>query len=151
ASQSGILQVDTQWRILFANRRMAEMLACPLDELIGSSYVDYLHESERSAGDALMRQLASGDLDHVYTERHYVRKDGSDFWGYLSGRRLEGSDGTLKGLVGTITDITERKRMQEIMVQTEKMVMIGGLTAGMAHELNNPLGAILQNIQNIKR
>ncbi len=151
ASQSGIIQVDKQWRILFANRRMAEMLACPLEELIGTSYVDHLHESERSAGDSLMKQLASGEIDHVYTERRYLRKDGSEFWGYLSGRRLEGSDGKLKGLVGNITDITERKRIQEVMAQTEKMLMIGGLAAGMAHELNNPLGAILQNIQNIQR
>ena len=151
ASQSGIVQVDMEWRILFANRRMAEMLACPLKNLIGSSYVDHLHKSERSAGDTLMRQLATGEIDHVYTERHYIREDGSDFWGYLSGRRLEVSDGILKGLVGIITDITERKQMQELMVQTEKMVMIGGLAAGMAHELNNPLGVILQNIQNIQR
>lgn len=151
ASQSGIIQVDTEWRILFANRRMAEMFASSMEELIGSSYVDHLHESERSVGEALMKQLASGEIDHVYTERRYIRKDGSDFWGYLSGRRLEGSDGTLKGLVGNITDITERKRLQEIMAQTEKMLMLGGLAAGMSHELNNPLGAILQNSQNIQR
>lgn len=151
ASQSGIVQVDTEGRIQFANRRMAEMLACPLEELIGSLYVNHLHDSERSDAKASLGQLASGKLGHVCTERRYLRKDGSDFWGYLSGRRLDGPDGAVKGLVCTITDITERKRIQDIMVQTEKMTMIGGLAAGMAHELNNPLGAILQNVQNIQR
>jgi PAS domain S-box-containing protein len=50
-----------------------------------------------------------------------------------------------------IRDITERKRTQEILVQTEKMMAIGGLAAGMAHEINNPLGVILQAGQNIAR
>ncbi|PCI46563.1 MAG: hypothetical protein COB43_13730 [Oceanospirillales bacterium] len=50
-----------------------------------------------------------------------------------------------------IDDVSQRQRMEEIMVQTEKMMTVGGLAAGMAHEINNPLGAILQNLQNIRR
>ncbi len=50
-----------------------------------------------------------------------------------------------------IRDITERKQTQELLVQTEKMMAVGGLAAGMAHEINNPLGVILQAAQNIVR
>jgi PAS domain S-box-containing protein len=50
-----------------------------------------------------------------------------------------------------IDDITEHERLEEMMVQTEKMTMVGGLAAGMAHEINNPLAAIMQNAQNIQR
>lgn len=50
-----------------------------------------------------------------------------------------------------IDDVTEHVRIEEIMMQTEKMMMVGSLTAGMAHEINDPLGAILQNAQNIER
>jgi polar amino acid transport system substrate-binding protein len=45
------------------------------------------------------------------------------------------------------TDITERKKIQELMIQTEKMMSVGGLAAGMAHEINNPLSGIMQNVQ----
>ncbi|WP_235727669.1 cache domain-containing protein [Maridesulfovibrio frigidus] len=54
-------------------------------------------------------------------------------------------------LLIVMRDITERKKMQEIMIQTEKMMSVGGLAAGMAHEINNPLGVILQVTQNIIR
>ncbi|MBI9110880.1 PAS domain S-box protein [Maridesulfovibrio ferrireducens] len=59
--------------------------------------------------------------------------------------------GDIKGAVIRIDDATERARIEEIMIQTEKMMSIGGLAAGMAHEINNPLGGILQGIQNIIR
>ncbi|HTP05167.1 MAG TPA: PAS domain S-box protein [Nitrospirota bacterium] len=58
---------------------------------------------------------------------------------------------SVTGVVLRIEDVTERARIQELMVQTEKMMSIGGLAAGMAHEINNPLGIITQAAQNIER
>lgn len=49
------------------------------------------------------------------------------------------------------TNITEQRKAREKMVETEKMATVGGLAAGMGHELNNPLGIIVQGVQNIKR
>jgi PAS domain S-box-containing protein len=57
----------------------------------------------------------------------------------------------VEGAVIRVDDVTARVRMQEVMVQTEKMMSVGGLAAGMAHEINNPLGAMLQSTQNILR
>jgi len=56
-----------------------------------------------------------------------------------------------EGAVIRVDDVSHKVRMEEMMVQTEKMISIGGLTAGMAHELNNPLGAILNGAQNLSR
>ena len=56
-----------------------------------------------------------------------------------------------KGVVVRIDDVTSRVRMEELMVQTEKMMSVGGLAAGMAHEINNPLGGIMQGAQNLER
>ena len=48
-------------------------------------------------------------------ERRYVRADGTDFWGYLAGRRHEDAEGNLVSLVGIIADITERKQAEEAL------------------------------------
>ncbi len=55
-----------------------------------------------------------------------------------------------EGAVIRLDDVTERVRIEEMMVQSEKMMSVGGLAAGMAHEINNPLAGILQNMQVIR-
>ena len=116
-SLAGILLFNSEGKIIFANQSMAKMLGYTLSELIGTYYLDHLHASERAIAENNMRRHITGDIDSVSTERHYVRKDGSEFWGYVSAKRLEDSDGKLKSLVAIIADISERKRMEERIFQ----------------------------------
>jgi len=55
------------------------------------------------------------------------------------------------GVVILIDDVTDKTHLENMMIQNEKMMSLGGLAAGMAHEINNPLGIISQGIQNILR
>jgi len=57
----------------------------------------------------------------------------------------------LSGAVIRIDDVTVRVQLENMMIQTEKMMSLGELAAGTAHEINNPLSAILQGVQNIER
>ncbi|HPJ96948.1 MAG TPA: ATP-binding protein [Syntrophales bacterium] len=57
----------------------------------------------------------------------------------------------VSGAVVRVDDVTERISMEEMMIQSEKMLSVGGLAAGMAHEINNPLGVIMAATQNVVR
>ncbi len=80
-----------------------------------------------------------------------LRKDGTERLVSVNARLLWDDNGTPASVIASGTDVTEQVKMGDLMAQTEKMMMVGGLAAGMAHEINNPLGIIMQNIQNIKR
>ncbi len=112
----------------------------------------------RPVGDVL--PLLEGHLDKVRTaiqeghalenERFTVRDPGQDPRHYDLVVFPLVANGT-QGAVVRLDDVTNRVQIEEMMVQTEKMMSVGGLAAGMAHEINNPLGGILQACQNIER
>ena len=55
----------------------------------------------------------------------------------------------VEGVGIRVDDVTEEVRMQEMMIQSEKMLSVGGLAAGMAHEINNPLAGMMQTADNM--
>jgi len=80
-------------------------------------------------------------------EVEFRRKNGSHVLCSVSGQII--TIGQERFLLAVIRDVTELKRMQEMMIQSEKMVSVGGIAAGIAHEINNPLGIIVQTAQNL--
>ena len=116
-SHSGIIMIDPDGNVSFANKRMAEMLSCTLPELIGSPYHDRLHPDELQGSDNLVEQLLNRESDNGATERHYLRCDGSDFWGYVTNTRLKEISGTPQALISVVTDITDSKRQQLALLE----------------------------------
>ena len=144
-SRAGIILVESNGVISFANQGLADMFGYPLNKIIGFKYPKLVHPDQRNIGDNTMQQLIAGHIDYVALERHYIRMDGTDFWGFLTGRRHEDADGNLISLIGIIADITERKQLEYDLRQAQKMESIGTLTGGVAHDFNNLLTAIIGN------
>ncbi len=72
-------------------------------------------------------------------------------WYYIDMLIYPMEESGVDGAVIRIDDVTRHVQLEDMMIQAEKMTTVGGLAAGMAHEINNPLGIILQSAQNLRR
>ncbi len=161
-SSVGIIIIDASGRIIQANQRMAELFACPLEKMIGTGYTSFVHPDELSEGTNCMQALIEDRIDTVYTEMHYLSGNGGDLWGFLSSRRMVGSNGEFIGLVGVILDITDRRQMEKKLQQTNRDLEIAigksnelaeqarqssaaksEFLANMSHEIRTPLNGVI--------
>ena len=148
----GIIMIDPAGRVSFWNRAAEDLFGFRKNEIIGKDLHTYLapaqfHERYRQAFSEFQR-TGEGQVLGKTIEIQCMRKNGDLFPAELSLSPLQ-----LKGewhAVGIVRDISERKKTQEFLIQSEKMLSIGGLAAGMAHEINNPLAGILSNVQMLR-
>ena len=85
----------------------------------------------------------------VFEAEQYC-KDGRIILTSNNVRILPGPDQQPINVIGVTRDITERKKTHELIIQSEKMLSLGGLAAGMAHEINNPLAGMIQSAQVVR-
>ena len=112
-SRVAIFLLDQQGRVRQANQHMADMFGCELDALIGSSYVSLPHPAERALARRNIEALLSNAVTSIEADRRYQRFDRSEFWGHLSSSRFTDARGQEDGIIGVITNITERKQAQD--------------------------------------
>jgi len=143
---SALIALDEQLYVTQWNHEATVLSGTPLDEALNQPifiafeplkpFLPQLKETVEKHRVAKIERVTWPKDDDL---RHYA----------LTFYPLMGGGG--RGVVIRIDDITQRLSLEEMMVQSEKMLSVGGLAAGMAHEINNPLGAILHNVQNIRR
>ena len=145
----GVVGEDRDGRCVFVNRAAVEMLRCSREELLGRDLHAAIHHSRPDgstypAAECPMRSVVQTGEARRGRDEALVRKDGTTFPIEYSAHPIR-RDGRTEGIVVTFTDISERKRNEEHLLQSAKLESLGVLAGGIAHDFNNILTGILGN------
>jgi len=160
-SSAGIALIAPDSRYIAANLALQKMLGYTEEELQRLTALELTFEEDRAATEAILAECAEGQQRDYRIEKRYRCKDGSVIWADLSTVFVPASGATPAFFSAVIVDITERKRAEEEikrirrleqeMRQASRTEIMGGLTASLAHELNQPLTAVQSNAQAARR
>jgi len=132
---------DRDGTITLAEGGPLSRLSLPPGGLVGRCVYDVYREVPAIVQSA-RRVLEGGE-----TFTHSVSVDGVEFETWLA--PIRGPEGVITGAIGVATDVTERAQMQRKFLQTDRLVSLGTLAAGVAHELNNPLTYVTESLAGI--
>lgn len=137
-------QLDSEGRIQYISNSVFEITGYKEEELLGTLTHSQFYTSPVDHEKYLNEIFDKGSVCNF--EEYLLKKDKTHWWASTNARIIKDVNGTVVGYEGSIRDITESKKMKALMVQNEKMLSVGGLAAGMAHEINNPLAGIMQSV-----
>lgn len=141
-----LIGVDTKGLVTMWNREAEKISYLPVLDAMGKKITDIFPELDIAMG---MANVANTHKQPQIKEKVVHPFHGSGVWADIVVYPLTHEVG--HGSVIRIDNVSTRVKMKNLMVQTEKMKTIAGLSAGMAHEINNPIGCIVQSAQNILR
>ncbi len=132
SAAQAILRVDQSGRIVLANRRAEEMFGCNRAELLECAMEDRLPGSNWDAACWGDMGIGAGLVGR--------RGDGSEFPAEVSLNTIETAEGTFA--IAFVTDISDRKQLEEQLMRAHKMEAVSRLAGGVAHDFNNLLTVI---------
>jgi PAS domain S-box-containing protein len=145
ATTDGIIKIDDGARIVFVNRRFVEMLGYEPSELIGRSIFDLMSAAAQLIARDVFDKRSQRSVDAVDTMLRH--KDGNDISVNVAGSPLFDGAGRHVGYLGVVRNVTERQKLQSQLMVSDRMASVGTLAAGVAHEINNPLAAVMANLE----
>jgi PAS domain S-box-containing protein len=159
-SSTGVALVTLDGRFIAANLALQKMLGYTEEELQRLTSLEVTHEEDRASTEAILAESVEGQRRDYRIEKRYRRKDGTVIWADLGATLVPATGNTPAFFAAVVVDITERKRAEEELHQKEvslleaqtqlahisRVTTMGELAASIAHEVNQPLGAITNNV-----
>ena len=141
----GLWVIDAQAKTIFVNPKLQEILGYKAEEMLGKTPFDFMPEAKKEDSEnKLKTERRTGQGQHFETE--FIKKNGEIVIVLMNTTPLF-EDGKYAGAMAAMVDITERKNLEKQFLESEKSATVGQLAAGVAHEFNNLLTMIFNNIQ----
>jgi PAS domain S-box-containing protein len=141
-SPVGIFQADARGHIVYLNRMGMEMLGTTQERASGQGLHGMVHPADRSRVLAEWDEAVAAGRGFA-SEFRCVGAHGKVLTLRGQSTALRGAGGGVEGFIGVFIDLTERRALEEQLAVASRLASLGTLVAGVAHEINNPLGGAL--------
>jgi len=148
----GISFIDQQHRFVATNPTYQRMVGYTNEELRKLTPLDISVPGERELNELLFKELQQGKRQHFEMVKQLRRKDGTLIWIQLYVFAIPDAETKTQLMFGMMQDITESKRAHDELettraelIRVARMNRLGAMTASIAHEINQPLGAMVAN------
>jgi PAS domain S-box-containing protein len=146
--QDGVIVLNREGKVTHWNRALEERYGVKREEVLGRDFLDAFPALREEGFPAFLEQVYAGQAGAVTLERFAHRTlHRGDVILNLKGTAMRDLRGEVQGALITVEDITERVGLEKAVQQVEKMAAIGTLSAGLAHEINNPIGVIASRVE----
>lgn len=135
-----VFETDTTGRWTYLNAAWTKITGWAVGESLGCPFLESVHPDDRDATLALFEAVVNGPADHCHHETRYLTADGSYRWIELRASMLLDETGAYIGNVGTILDITDRRRAEELLDEQNSMLEM----VARGKSLEDSLGALGQ-------
>jgi two-component system cell cycle sensor histidine kinase/response regulator CckA len=139
----GVALVSPDGRWLKVNRALCDLVGYSEAELLIRTFQDITDPADLESDLENVRQMISGEIQSYQIEKRYVHKRGHFITVLLSVSLVRDAQGRPRFFVSQIQDITERKRLEVQLFQSQKLETVGKLVGGIAHEFNSILTVII--------
>ena len=138
----GMTLVSLDGKFLKVNEALCDIWGYSEQELLTNDFQSITHPEDLKHDVELLTKLLNGEMTNYRMEKRYIKKSGQLIWAMLNVSLIRDANQLPLFFISQVMDITESKVSQQTSSYNSKMIALGEMASGIAHEINNPLAII---------